>query len=372
MLLIDKAPFPREKVCGDGLIPDALGSLRRANLFDDVVARGHFARVLSAFSPSTIRVDLPGEFVTIRRRVFDSLLQQAAVAAGAAFQVAEATAISESDGGVTIRLASGGHPLRARVCIVATGADLSLLDCLGAPHRSTPSAVALRCYVRSRFAIQELIIAFHRSVLPAYGWIFPLGNGEYNVGCGVLYRQGRPQGNVTLRQTFEAFGTHFPLARQLMEQAVEVTRLEGARLRCGLERELANPGRRVLAVGETVGATYPFTGEGIGKAMETAEIAAEQTHRALSDGDLGALAAFPRRLETELEPRYEGYRIAERWLARAWLTDLVAWRVSRSAGLRRAAAGMLSETADPRAVFSWQLLLPRWLHGSPTLASRDR
>jgi flavin-dependent dehydrogenase len=377
VLLVDRAVFPRDKVCGDALIPDAQGALGRAGLLDQVRARGYTASGLSVYSPSNIRVDLEGRFVTLRRMELDDLIRSSAVDRGAAFRVARAVRVaSEPAGGATVEFADGGREC-APVAVIATGADVTLAEDQrrnggGAEHttRERPGdraaerqgagaapALALRCYVHSSVEIPSLVISFSRRILPGYAWIFPLGAGWYNVGCGAF--QPSRQSKVNLRRMFETFTATFPLARQLFAASSEHTPLAGARLRCGLAPEAAYRGGSVVAVGESVDATYPFTGEGIGKAMESAEIAASVIHEALA-GDHARLADLPDRLRSVLGPRYEGYRVAERWIARAWLTDLVALRVRSSVFLRRAAARVLDETADPRQVFSWRVFLPRW------------
>ena len=363
VLLVDKSEFPRDKVCGDGLIADALRALHRAGLAEEAAAKGHRLGVLSAFSPSNVRVDLPGDFLTIRRRTLDHMLQRSALQRGAEFRVARVTGLREDGERVLVRTEDDAE-LRSRVAIVATGADVGLLGGLARPPSRGPSAVAMRCYVRSDYELNELIIAFPRWMLPGYAWIFPLGAGEYNVGCGLFYRRGR-RGGSNLRQTFEAFTERFPIARELMEQASHVTTPRGARLRCGPDAQHARPAPRVLSIGETVGTTFPFTGEGVGKAMESGEMAAEQADRSLRQTDLAPLEAFPSRIESELAPRYAGYRQAERWATWPWLVDLVARRVSKSPRLHRAAAGMLNETMDPKSVFSWRLFLPRWIPLKP-------
>jgi flavin-dependent dehydrogenase len=109
-----------------------------------------------------------------------------------------------------------------------------------------------------------------------------------------------------------------------------------------------------LAIGETIGSTFPATGEGIGKAMETAELAAEVIDDALGSGNLGRLQEFPDRLEARFRLRYRGYEVAEHGLAQAWLHDLVARRARRSQFLQQAIAGIINETVDPRTVYSWR------------------
>ncbi|HET9948625.1 MAG TPA: hypothetical protein VFQ22_06870, partial [Longimicrobiales bacterium] len=103
--------------------------------------------------------------------------------------------------------------------------------------------------------------------------------------------------------------------------------------------------------------TYPFTGEGIGKAMESGELAAAQLAAWLAGRDPSALDAYAERLESELRPRYHGYELAQRWLARPWLNDLVARRIRRGGWLAEAVRGVVAETVDPARVFSWRGIL---------------
>ncbi|MDH3455283.1 MAG: FAD-dependent monooxygenase [Gemmatimonadota bacterium] len=360
ILLTDKRPFPRDKVCGDGLIPDALNALRRAGLHDAVQERGFATNVLSVFSASRVRVDLHGQFLTLRRRELDQLMLEAALECGAAFRVSNVDHLEDDGREIRATLSTQATPIRARLAILATGSDVSLLARQGVSVQMRPSAVALRCYVRSPFTIDQLVMSFDRSIAPGYAWIFPLGNDAYNIGCGVFNRDthGRP---VNLRHTFETFVSRFPLARELWRARIDATPLRGARLRCGLDTSAAFNGRRTIAIGETIAATFPFTGEGIGKAMETGEAGAPYVAAALAHDDCQRLAAFPAHLESTLRPRYKGYRIAENWLAHAWLGDFVARRLRHSRTLRRKAAGVVSETTDPQSIFSWRVFLPERL-----------
>jgi len=354
VLIVDKAAFPREKVCGDGLIPDALQCLRRAGLYEAVASRGHRTGTLSVFSPSGVRVDLPGDFVTLPRVELDDLLLQEALRRGAAFRNARVTEVVSRDEGVILRLGEAAEPIRARYAVLATGADLSLTPGLIRDHGRRTDAVALRCYIEAAVDIDELVISFDRSILPGYAWIFPLGNGRYNVGCGVFRRHER-HGRVNLRRTFAAFTEQFALARAVWSSRRAATRLIGAMLRCGLELRRAWDGASVVAAGEAIATTYPFTGEGIGKAMESGEAAAEHVSAAL-DGARDALATYAETLRRRFLPRYAGYHIAENWMSSPWVGDVVARGVRRSSRLRSAAAGVISETADPRAVFSVRAL----------------
>jgi len=365
VLLLDKHAFPRDKVCGDALIPDALNCLRQLGLYDLVRSNGHALDHLTVYSPSRIRVQVPAECVTLKRERFDKLLLDAALDRGATFRVASVKAVHEAPNGqVYLTVGGEGTTARARIGIMATGANVSLLAPLRLVHQARASAIALRCYVRSRMRVDELIVSFDRSITPGYGWIFPLGGGEYNVGCGVFY--GHPRAHeVNLREAFDTFTRRMPIARELVARADAVSPLRGARLRSGLGGASCHNGGSLLCIGETIGATFPFTGEGIGKAMETGLLAARQAHRSIEAGNATPLTQFPELLERDLAPRYTGYQIAERWMSRPWLNDLLAIRIRTSASLRTTVSEILNETADPRTVFSWKTFLPRWARSRP-------
>lgn len=356
VLLLDRHAFPREKVCGDTLIPDALGALQRAGLLDELVRQGHELDEAVVFSPSRTEVRIPGKFLTLKRRILDSTLAWKAQQEGAVFVHAEVDELAaEANGDVSCRLTGRPVPLRARSAIVATGADVSLIRHLCRIENHHPSAVAMRCYVRSDYRYDRLLVSYDRSVIPGYAWVFPLGNGEYNIGCGVLYRDGRKKAN--LRRLFDRFQSEFPILVELLRHSTSRTPWRGAPLRCGLQGVGQAENGHILVVGETVGATFPFTGEGIGKAMETAELAAQALNEALRLDDFSPLRMFEHTMHRRLDDQYLGYKIAENWLSKAWLNDFFLRRAARSRYLQAALSGVLAETTNPRDVFSIQGLL---------------
>ncbi len=352
VLLIDKENFPRDKVCGDGLIADSIRCLKRAGLYEEVRRRGYETSLGSVFSPSRVRLDVAGEFLTIKRMTLDDLIVRKATERGAIFVKSKVTDVkAKEDGSVVIALEGSNEDVRARIALLATGASVELPARLGLITEPRPSAIALRCYVRSKVAIDPLVISYDRSITPGYAWIFPLGRGEYNVGCGLRYL-GKNGYRVNIKDALRSFLESFPMARELMSRVESITPARGAMLRCGLAGARPKGAGNTLVIGESIGATFPFTGEGIGKAMETGEIAARLSDEALKTGDFDRLGEFPRSVERELMPKYTGYLLAERWLARPWLNDFVARRVSRSRYLQACLSGIVNETIDPREVFS--------------------
>lgn len=355
VLLLDKDEFPRDKVCGDGLIADAIGALKRAGLFEEVRSRSFEATVGTVYSPSQIAFDIPGQYLTLKRFVLDDMILKRALATGASFLQRKVLGVETSaDDIMALSVAGSNEPIHARVVFLATGASVELPAKLGLVKDAAPSAVALRCYVRSSYALDRLIISYDRSITPGYAWIFPLRDGEYNIGCGVTYhdKRGRNGDGVNLRESLAHFMKSFPEARELMCGAEVVTPLKGARLRCGLKGTAPIGAGNILVLGESLGATFPFTGEGIGKAMETGELAAEVAHEALATADMRRLQSFSERLERELRHKYLGYKIAENWFSNPWLNDFMARRIRRSRYLQESIAGLVNETVDPRKIFS--------------------
>jgi geranylgeranyl reductase family protein len=352
VLLLDRHGFPRDKVCGDGLIADALSALERLAALPAVRTRARTVARTSIYSASRHRIEIDSEFLTLKRRDLDAIVASRAVEEGAVMAHGTIVDVQPGATAVTVRLAGTAAPtIRSRYAVLATGADTLPGRRSGIATVSTPSAVAVRCYVRSTVEVDRLVISYDRDIMPGYAWIFPLPDGEYNVGCGVFYRNG-VKGDVNLRNMFDRFVATFPEARDLMRMATSATPLKGAPLRCGLAGLDAPPLPRVLSIGETVGTTFPFTGEGVGKAMETGELAAATLREALERGDPRCLDRFSTRAQLVLQPKYVGYQAAERWLSKPWITDLLARRARRSHFLRDALSGVLNETIDPRTVFS--------------------
>jgi geranylgeranyl reductase family protein len=356
-LLLDKDTFPRDKVCGDGLIADSVRCLTRAGLYEDIRTRSLKSELGTVYSPSRICFDVPGEFLTLKRIHLDALIVEKAVESGAAFCQARVTGVEvQPNSSLLLSLEAAPAPLRSRIVFLATGANVEMPSKLGLVTQHRPSGVALRCYVRSPVSLDRLVVSYDRSMTPGYAWIFPLADGEFNIGCGVSYRS-HSSSRVNLREAFKSFITSFPLAADIMRHAEAISPIRGAMLRCGLSGTRPHGPGNVLVLGESIGATFPFTGEGIGKAMETGEIAAEVADEALTSGDLNRLSVFPERIERELKPKFLGYRIAENWFSRPWLNDFVARRIRSSRFLQELIAGIVNETVDPRELFSLRGIL---------------
>ncbi|MEX8506522.1 geranylgeranyl reductase family protein [Leptothrix ochracea] len=368
VVLVDAQAFPRDKTCGDGLIPDAHAALARLGVLEAVMARAHRVEAVRCVGPSGNSIDLPGELAVLPRRVLDELLCRHAIAAGARFVApmrfekpilndGVATAdVPPRVVGAWLRQGERSFEIRADWVILATGAALVPLTAVDLCQRRSPSGIALRGYVHNpamAAQIRNMDVVWHRSLQPGYGWIFPVGGDVFNLGVGILPGRGKPMPEVNLRSVLDAFTHCYAPAQALMAGGTLVGDFKGAPLRCSLDGA-GHSRAGLLAVGEAIGSTYAFTGEGIGKAMETGIHAAEAILAGPSDA--AVRADYDARL-ARLKPRFDLYERANRVNAQPWLTDLVIWRARRSPRLHRRMAGLLNETSNPGNLFS----LKGWL-----------
>ena len=175
----------------------------------------------------------------------------------------------------------------------------------------------------------------------------------FNIGVGVAqsHREGKDgrhaMQDVNLRDQFAAFQQIYAPARDLVAGGMWLAEagqeLKGAPLRCSLEgARLEAPG--LLVTGEAAGSTYAFTGEGIGKAMETGIHAAEAILG--SADDTTVRADYVARVMA-LKPRFALYEEANRANAHPWLIDLLVWSAKRSPRRVQRMAGVLEETHIP-------------------------
>jgi menaquinone-9 beta-reductase len=368
VVLIDQRSFPRQKVCGDGLIPDAHAALARLGVLDEVMRQAQPARHVGCIGPRGGRIDVPGTLAVLPRRELDDIVCRGAVRAGAQMHAPvqfEAPLLDAAGHvcGARVSHAKQTREVRAGWVVLATGAVPQGLMAAGLCERQTPSGVALRAYVKNEAMvgrITELEVVWHRKLRPGYGWIFPCPEGVFNIGVGVVESHSQSASgrgamvNVNLRQVFASFCEFYAPARELMAGGVMQGDLKGAPLRFSLAGAgFSRAG--LLVAGEAAGSTYSFTGEGIGKALETGMLAAESIlqGRAHAHDDAAVRAHYEAELR-KLKPRFDLYERGNRVNAYPWLIDLLIWRARKSRKLVQRMSGVLNETSHPGQLFTFK------------------
>jgi geranylgeranyl reductase family protein len=355
VVVLEKADFPREKVCGDGLTPRGVKALEDMGIDTSPAAgwvRHQGLRVHGG--GQVVEVDWPRlsswpAYSVVRpRRELDAMLAARAQAAGARLHtgVTVTEPLLDEAGrvtGVHAEVGPGKEPQTwpARLVVSAEGLSGRLAKTLGLARREDrPLGVAVRRYVRTpRTHDDYLDISFDLTAdgpsadsMPGYGWVFGMGDGTANVGFGLL--DTRRSDGMDPRETLRRWLTTLPADWQLTEENA-VTPLRGAGLPMALHRGPAYS-RGLLLTGDAAGAVNPFNGEGISYAMETGRTAAETAVGALAAAGGPARENALRRYPARLREEYgRHYRLGMGFLSLLSRPGLV--RFATAHGLRRPA-----------------------------------
>jgi geranylgeranyl reductase family protein len=353
--VLEKAEFPREKVCGDGLTPRGVRALEDMGIDTSPAAgwvrhkglRVHGGgQVVEVDWPELAR--WPGYSLVRKRSELDALLIHHAQDAGARCY----TGVTVTDpllddagrvAGVRVQAGPGREPgaWRAPLVVSAEGVSGRLAKSLGLVRREDrPLGVAVRRYVRTPHTHDEYLdISFDLSAhgptpesMPGYGWVFGMGDGTANVGFGLL--DTRRASGSDHRATLRRWLSTFPAEEQLGEEYA-VTPARGAGLPMALHRRPAYT-RGLLLTGDAAGAVNPFNGEGISYAMETGRMAAEAATAALAVAEGPAREQVLHGYAARLRDEYgRHHRLGMGFLALLSRPEVV--RFATSHGLKRPA-----------------------------------
>jgi geranylgeranyl reductase family protein len=302
VLLLEKAQFPREKVCGDGLTPRAVKQLVAMGVplrEEDGWIRNQGLRIIGGGS----RLEIPWpdlssfpDFGLVRtRQDFDEILARHAEKAGARLhEGANVTGpiLDERTNrvmGVTAKEAGAVTEYRAPITLACDGNSTRLALSLGLHKRDDrPMGVAVRTYYESPRHdddwLESWLELWDRSgasprLLPGYGWIFGVGDGTSNVGLGILNTSsafGKTDYKAMLRTWMDSTPEEWGFREENRRGQIQ-----GAALPMGFNRT-PHYTRGVLLVGDAGGMVNPFNGEGIAYAMESAALAADIVVQALA------------------------------------------------------------------------------------------
>jgi menaquinone-9 beta-reductase len=351
--VVEKKVFPREKTCGDGLTPRSVrqiadmgieGALAGAHRFSGL--RTHaYGRVLDLPWPE--HPSFPSYGYVVTRHDLDAIVNERAVKAGATvWQGTEAVEpileVSQPEAGnpgpgshalpscvgavVKDRATGQMRPVRARYVVVADGANSRFGRALGtARDRRQPLGMALRGYYTSPghdrpFIESHLDIRDDQgSVVPGYGWIFPLGDGRVNVGVGLLSTDRRWKG-INTSALMDHFVAWAPKEWELSPSTC-LGPPTGGKLPMGLS---VGPriGATTLVVGDAAGSINPFNGEGIAYGYESGRMAAASLGEALCGDGVAALTRYESRLEDAYGLYYRVARAFIRVISRPELMQL--------------------------------------------------
>jgi menaquinone-9 beta-reductase len=384
VVLLDRATFPRDKVCGDAISKKAVDLLHRLGLAERVVQAnslgsygvsltGTYGHTLAMTFHHQLDQPVPPSFVCARSD-FDQVLFDYAVESGAevrqGVEVQDLLWEGEQVAGVQVKKQKnsspgqegwpqagvvestpGGEWLKSRLVIGADGANSAVARSLGIAQLDERHYCAgVRAYYDGVTGFHEhrhLEVHFLDEVLPGYFWIFPMAGGRANVGVGMLSRTVKQRG-IKLKALLEACVQH-PSLRHRFSRAERVGPIKGWGLPLGSKpRRMAGNGW--MLVGDAASLIDPFAGEGIGNAMFSGMQAAEWAGKAVAAGDYSAdyLKGYEhtilQQLRGELRLSYTMQRLG-RW---KWLLNTAIRKVSQSEVLTRSVTLAFDNEAERR------------------------
>jgi len=297
VLLVDKAIFPRDKCCGDGLTTLALRLAERLGLDPSAIPSWTTidSAVVSGPRGHAVRFPLPGgpgaHAAVARRSELDAALVDLARHAGA--KVLDGHALvgaRETDDRVVLDVAGVGD-VHARYAVAADGMWSPTRKALGLSVEGYRGEWhAFRGYFRdvAEAAQRDLYVWFEADLLPGYAWSFPLGDGSANFGFGI--QRGGKVAVGDMKQVWHDLLARPAIRDVLGADAVPEDRFTAWPIPARIH-DMPRTARRTFFVGDAVAATDVMTGEGIGQAMLTGLLAAEAIE---STGPHGARVATAR------------------------------------------------------------------------------
>jgi menaquinone-9 beta-reductase len=300
-VVIDKARFPRDKCCGDGLTTGALRHLDHLGLNPGLLPSWATVSDVHVVGPNkrSTRFPLPtgsGTYAAVcRRRELDQALVELARRNGAS--VLEGHELdSVSSAAQWVEATANGVRFRARFVLAADGMWSPTRKLLGVAQPGYRGEWhAFRQYFSdvSGPAASELLVWFEPDLLPGYAWSFPLAGGSANVGFGI--HRGSGHGIQNMARVWPELLARPHIAAALGPEATPESPHRAWPIPARLPKATLAHGR-VLFLGDAATATDPMTGEGIGQALETGR----QAVAAIIGAGLDRPAAVAARYESQL------------------------------------------------------------------------
>jgi menaquinone-9 beta-reductase len=384
VLLIEKARFPRDKVCGDGLTPRAVKSLVAMGVDVSEEAgwlRNKGLRVIGG----GMRLELdwpelgswPGYGLVRTRASLDEQLARRAQAAGAKLLegVTVTGPVLDDSGRVTgVETTAEGEEkpkprsksdnaerergdtraYRARVVVAADGNSSRLSVAMGLRKRDDrPMGVAVRTYYTSPRDKDDYLESWldlwdGDRLLPGYGWIFGMGDGTSNVGLGML-NTSAAFGNTDYRALLKRWLKSMPEEWGYTEEN-RTEPVRGAALPMGFNRT-PHYHQGLLLAGDAAGMVNPFNGEGIAYAMESGEILARVVAQGLARPTRAETERVLSGYASELQAAYGRYytlgRVFVQLIGRPKLMRYATSRGMNHPQLMKFALKLLANLSDP-------------------------
>lgn len=302
-VVLDKSFFPRDKICGDALSGKVADVLQKI----DSTIHAEFAAMSDKIlpcngivfsAPNGVAIEVPfrnnlselkypAGYVAKRFTFDDFLLKKIDRNLATVIEGAEVKSVLRTGDGIEIQYSSNGDDkaLRCKLLIGAEGdRSLSARSLGGYKVNQKNYSAAVRAYYKGVKGMHEknfIELHFLKEILPGYFWIFPLPNGEANVGVGIPSHIVSKKKTNLKNEMLRIIREH-PGFKERFSDAEMIGEIKGWGLALGSEKRKIS-GDNFLLTGDAASLIDPFTGEGIGNAMLSGMKAAEQAKRCLAE-----------------------------------------------------------------------------------------
>jgi geranylgeranyl reductase family protein len=366
VLLLDKATFPRDKTCGDGISGKSMRVLKELGLLGQIEAEPHAiitGVIFSGPDGTEFQIPIPKQpdgkqeyGYCSRREVFDNVLFQNAKKKGVHvienFTVTDLVMDGSKVTGVKGKGADGAEKeFSAKIVVGADGANSVVATKLGVREVDPAHwCAALRTYYKGVKGLTPNIeLHFVDGLMPGYFWIFPLENGTANVGAGMVLKDMNDQ-KINLKEATLKVIAENPKFKARFEGATMVDPAKGWRgwnLPFG-SKKWPVAGDGWVLIGDAATLVDPFTGEGIGNALLSGKLASQTIVKALDAGDYSKdfLFAYEKELretvDVELNNSYRMQRLGNH----KWLLNFFMHKAAKNPEVREAIADTLLDSKN--------------------------
>ncbi|KRP09020.1 MAG: geranylgeranyl reductase [Sphingobacteriales bacterium BACL12 MAG-120813-bin55] len=365
-IIVDKASFPRDKICGDALSGKVVEVLNR---YDPKLVEGldsgkaflpSWGVVFVAPNQESLSVPFRKDYASrngketapgfiARRMDFDYFMVEE-VKKRKEVKLLENTAITgfeKTPEGYRLRAAGSDLIIDTQLVIACDGAHSRFAKEEGGIQVEKDHYCAgLRVYYENVKGMHEgnfIELHFLKELLPGYFWIFPLPNGGANVGLG-MRSDYVSKHKINLKEQLTTILEEYPAFRERFKDARQVDEIRGYGLPLGSKKRPIS-GDHFMLVGDAASLIDPFTGEGIGNAVMSGMLAAQQAAVCLQQNDFTATTmqaydtAVYRRLWPELRLSYRMQQLVNY----PWLFNFVVRKANRNKVLRETISVMFED-----------------------------
>jgi len=370
VLVVDKASFPRDKICGDAQGRKAAAIMKELGIYEGYVqlpGQKIYGITLSSPNGTTVHLDVasrsePAPGYVHKRMIFDNFLAKNAKER-ATFRVFNVTDLIIEDS--TVRGIIGTNErgekeeIRAKIVLAADGANSIVAQKFGM-NKNPPEhfIVATRQYYKGVTGLTDRIeIHMVKSLIPGYFWIFPLPNGEANVGLGMIVKDMQSK-KVNLKEATLREIKENPLFKDRFKDAQPLEDVKGWNLPVASYHRKCY-GNGFLLLGDAASLIDPLSGEGIGNAMISGKIAAQVSAEALEEKDFteGFMKKYDEQLwdsiGQEIKANYRLQVIGKKF---PFMIDRLLVKASKDEAFRRKVEQLLPYTGGRKEIGSSEFL----------------